>query len=249
MQLVDTHAHLDFDQYDGDRGSVIERCREEMVAVVNSGTNVERNEASLELAEENDFIQATLGFHPTYIKEDKSVDRIEEQIRDNEDRIVGIGEIGLDYHHVQEDKWREEQEEIFIRFLELAEELQLPVVLHTRDAEKRVMEILEGKDVEVILHTFNGSPELAEAAVERGYTIGVSTQVLYSNRVQDIVETVPLDSIVLETDAPFLYQGDRNAPWNVGESAEKISEIKGEGAEDVAKATTENASEIFGLEP
>ncbi|MFB6265729.1 MAG: TatD family hydrolase, partial [Candidatus Nanohaloarchaea archaeon] len=229
MQLIDTHAHLDFDQYDEDREEVLERCREEMVAVVNSGTNVERNNASLELAEENDFVHATLGFHPTYIEEDKDLDRIEEQIRENQAKIAGIGEIGLDYHHVREDRWREEQEDVFLRFLDLAEEFQLPVVLHTRDAEKRVMELLEGRELEeVMLHSFNGSPELAEEAVDRGYYIGVSTQVLYSNRVQEVVETVPLDSVVLETDAPFLYQGERNAPWNVEESAEKIAGIKGE---------------------
>ncbi|MFB6265927.1 MAG: TatD family hydrolase, partial [Candidatus Nanohaloarchaea archaeon] len=245
----DTHAHLDFDQYDRDREKVLERCREEMEAVVNSGTNLERNSASLELAEENDFVHATLGFHPTYIEEDKDLDRIEEQIRENQEKIAGIGEIGLDYHHVREDEWRKEQEEVFLRFLELAEELQLPVVLHTRDAEKRVMEVLEGRELEeVILHSFNGAPELAEEAITRDYFIGVSTQVLYSNRVQSIVETVPLDSIVLETDAPFLYQDERNAPWNVKESAEKIAEIKGETSEDVGDATTENASRALGLQ-
>ncbi|MFB6265667.1 MAG: TatD family hydrolase, partial [Candidatus Nanohaloarchaea archaeon] len=100
MKLVDTHCHLDFEQYDGDREKVLSRCGEEMGAVVNSGTNVERNQASLDLAEQHGFMQATLGVHPTYIKEELDLDRIEEQIRENQERIAGIGEIGLDYHHV-----------------------------------------------------------------------------------------------------------------------------------------------------
>ncbi|MFB6166675.1 MAG: TatD family hydrolase [Candidatus Nanohaloarchaea archaeon] len=248
MQLVDTHAHLDFDQYDDDREEVLERCGEEMEAVVNSGTNVERNRASLELAEENGFVHATLGFHPTYIRDEKDLDRVEHQIRENRGRIVGVGEIGMDYHHVQETGWRERQEEVFERFLDVAEELELPVVLHTRDAEKRVMEIMEGRETSgVALHSFNGSPGLAEEAVDRGYHVGVSTQVLYSNRVQELAETVPLDSILLETDSPFLYQGERNAPWNVRESAEKIADIKDFEPGKVADTTARNASELLGL--
>lgn len=250
MRLVDVHCHLDFDQYDEDREAVLEICAERMEAVVNSGTNVERNEASLTLAREHAVVHATLGIHPTYIEDiaEDAVDRVEQQIRDNQEEIVAVGEIGMDYHHVTDPDWRERQEAMMERMVELAEELDLPVVLHTRDAEKRVLEIMQGFDPDgVVLHCFNGAPALAEEAVDRGYTVSVSTQVLYSNRVQSIVDAVPLEHVTLETDAPFLYQGERNVPWNVEESAEQIAAIKDVEPEEVGRVTTANAFDVFGL--
>lgn len=248
MNLTDTHCHLDFDQYDDDRGEVIQRCEEEMELVVNSGTNVDRNQASLELAEEYDVIEATLGVHPTYVKDELDLDRIEQQIREYRDRTVGVGEIGLDYHHVSDQRWREKQMDIFERFLAVAEDLQLPAVLHTRDAEPDALDIVQDYDLPaVILHCFNGAPELAGEAVDRGYYVSISTQVLYSSRVQELAATVPLEHILLETDAPFLYQGERNVPWHVGESAEEIAAIKDLGAEEIGRATTANAEEALQL--
>ncbi|MDY6768964.1 MAG: TatD family hydrolase, partial [Candidatus Nanohaloarchaea archaeon] len=246
MNLIDTHCHLDFDQYDDDREDVIQKCAERMAAVINSGTNVERNRASLDLARNHDVIEATLGVHPTYVKEELDLDRIAEQIREHQRDILGVGEIGLDYHHVSDRRWREEQEEIFERFLAVAEELQLPAVLHTRDAEKQALDIVDGYDFPaVVLHCFNGAPTLAEQAVDRGYYVSISTQVLYSERVQALAETVPLEHILLETDAPFLYQGERNVPWNVGESAEKIADIKDADVEEVGEVTTRNARDAL----
>lgn len=250
MRLVDVHCHLDFDQYDDDREAVLAECGERMEAVINSGTNVERNRASLDLADRYGFVHATLGIHPTYIKDlqDGAVDTVEQQVRTHAEEIVAVGEIGMDYHHVTEQDWRERQEDLLERMLGLAEELGLPVVLHTRDAEPRVMEILDGYDPDgVVLHCFNGAPPLAEEAVDRGYRVSVSTQVLYSSRVQNIVEVVPLDHVTLETDAPFLYRGERNVPWNVAESAEKIAEIKDVEPDEVGRVTTENAFDVFAL--
>ncbi|MFB6294320.1 MAG: TatD family hydrolase [Candidatus Nanohaloarchaea archaeon] len=248
MQLTDTHCHLDFDQYDDDRDAVLQRCAEEMELVVNSGTNVERNQASLELAREHDVVETTLGVHPTYVKDDLDLDRIEEQIRDHADEILGVGEIGLDYHHVSDDTWRAKQADIFEQFLAVAEELQLPAVLHTRDAEPDALDTVQDYDLpDVILHCFNGAPSLAADAVDCGYYVSISTQVLYSSRVQELAATVPLDHILLETDAPFLYQGERNVPWHVEESAEEIAAMKDVDAETVAAATAENARSVFDL--
>ncbi len=136
---------------------------------------------------------------------------------------------------------------MFTRLLDLAVELDATVMLHTRDAEVRATEIVGDYDLNVIQHCFNGHPDLAKKCVDRGYWISISTQVLYSQRVQDIADTVPLDHILLETDAPFLYQGERNVPWNVEESAEKIAEIKGMDAEDVTEQTTANAKKALDL--
>lgn len=249
MKPVDTHCHLDFDQYDDDREQVLDTCKERMEAVVNVGTNLERNQASLALSQEHDVVHATMGLHPTYIKELDSgeIDRIVEQVREHVDDIVAVGEIGLDYHHIREDEWRQKQEELFIRLLNLAAELDVPVALHTRDAEKRAMEVVADYGLEFIQHCFNGSPVLAEECVDRGYWVSISTQVLYSQRVQDIADTVPLDHILLETDAPFLYQGKRNVPWHVEESAEKIADIKGVDVEEVVEQTTKNAQGALNL--
>lgn len=251
MRLIDTHCHLDFDRYDEDREQVIQECAERMELVVNSGTNVDRNERSLELAAEHSHIAATLGIHPTYITDldDDHPDRVEQQIRDNQDRIAGIGEIGLDYHHVTDDAGRERQEDWYRQMLALAEELGQPVVLHTRDAEPRSLEIVAGYDLPgVVLHCFNGAPALAEDAVDRGYYVSVSTQVLYSSRVQTLAETVPLDHILLETDAPFLYPDGRNVPWHVEASAEEIARIKEVAPDTVAEQTTENAYQVLALD-
>lgn len=248
MQLIDTHCHLDFHQFDDVREEVLRRCSEEMEAVVNSGTNVARNQSALELAANHSFVYPTLGFHPTYVKEGKDLDTIEQQIRRHAENIVAVGEIGLDYHHVTDDNWRAEQEEIFRGFLEVAQELALPVVLHTRDAEKQALDVVKQYDVPaVVLHCFNGAPDLAQQAVDRDYWVSISTQVLYSSRVQNLAATVPLERILLETDAPFLYQSERNVPWNVHESAEKIAEVKGMEAAEVATVTTENARDALAL--
>ncbi len=249
VKPVDTHCHLDFDQYDDDRDNVIEQCKERMDAVVNVGTNHERNQASLDLAQNHPHIYATMGLHPTYIKdlEEDEIDRIVEQIREHQRDIQAIGEIGLDYHHIRDEEWRETQEDLFVRLLDVARELDATVMLHTRDAEQRAVEIVSEYDLEVIQHCFNGAPALAEECVDRGYWVSISTQVLYSNRVQEIAETVPLEHMLLETDAPFLYQGERNVPWHVAESAEKIAEIKEQDAEDVVEQTTRNARQALDL--
>lgn len=250
MEFIDTHCHLDFDQYDDDREQVLERCADEMAKVINIGTDAEHNMNSLALAREHDVVAATMGLHPSYIQEieNDEPDTVEEQIRKHQDDIVAIGEIGLDYHHAREEVWREKQAELFHRFLALAEELQLPVILHTRDAEKQAADIVADFDVPVVVqHCFNGAPVLAEECVDREAYISVSTQVLYSNRVQDIAATVPLEYMLLETDAPFLYQGERNAPWYVKESAEQIADIKAVELAEVAARTTENARNVFDL--
>jgi len=120
------------------------------------------------------------------------------------------------------------------------------VVIHSRDAEHKAVEILREYDIpDVMLHCFNGTPELAQKAVESGMTIGVTTQVLYSNRVQKITKLLDVESIMVETDSPYLYRGERNKPVNVIESAEKIAELKSIETEEVVKSTTLNARRIF----
>jgi len=245
MRPVDSHCHLDFEAFDEDREEVIEKSRQKLEFIVNAGSNLEHNRKAKALQDKTDgFIKANMGLHPTYTDDFDQLEEIKSQIEKHDP--VAIGEIGLDFHHVKDEEMREKQKEVFRELLSLAESFDKPVVVHSRDAEEACLEILEDFDLEgVFLHCFNGRSELAEEASQRGYIIGITTQVLYSSRVQSIVETLDLESIVLETDSPFLYRGERNDPVNVIESAEKISEIKGLKNEDVIRKTTENSRELL----
>lgn len=245
MKPVDCHCHLEFDRFDEDRDEVIQRAREKLDFVVSVGCNFERNRKTLEIAENYpDLVVPNLGLHPTFTEDFDRLDDIKQQIRENDP--AAVGEIGLDHHHVTEDKMRERQVEIFREMLELAEELEKPVNVHSREAEQETIDILAEYDLpDVLIHCFNGTPEQAVEATEKGFTIGVTTQVLYSSRVQEIIEVVDTENIVLETDSPFLYQGERNEPINVLESADKIAELKNVSKNDVIHATNVNACRIF----
>jgi len=245
MKPVDAHCHLDFDRFDEDREEVIERAKQKLEFVVTAGCNHSRNRNALELQDNYpEKVVANLGLHPTFNDSFDELNSIKKQIRENDP--AAIGEIGLDHYHITEEKKRGRQREIFEEMLKLAEELDKPVVVHSREAEKKAANILKDYSVPgIILHCFNGQPELAEEAAEEGMKIGITTQVLYSSRVQDIVETLKLEDMILETDSPFLYPDGRNEPVNVNESAEKIADIKNMDKEEVIKATTENAEEIF----
>lgn len=245
MKPVDSHCHLDFERFDEDREEVVERSKEKLEFVVNAGSSMERNQKVLELSEKHpDFVVPNLGLHPTYTDNFDELEQIKHLIR--EENPPAIGEIGLDHHHVKNTKLRERQEKVFREMLELAEELEKPVVIHSREAEKKVFDIVQEYELsEIMFHCFNGTPELAEKSAEKGIKIGVTTQVLYSNRVQSIAEAVPVSDILLETDSPFLYRGNRNEPVNVHESAEKIAEIKDLEKQEVVEATTENARKLF----
>ncbi len=245
MRPVDAHCHLDFEQFEEDREEVLTRARENLEFVVNAGSNLEQNKSALKLQEENPgLVIANLGLHPVYTDSYSETDRIKAQIREADP--AAIGEIGLDHHHVEDRETRENQEKVFREMLELAEDLNKPVVVHSRDAERKAVEILKEYSLPgIMLHCFNGKPKLAEEASENGMKIGVTTQVLYSDRVQDIVKTLSLEAMLLETDSPYLYRGGRNEPVNVVESAEKIAELKNTDKAEVIEFTTENARELF----
>lgn len=246
MKLVDSHCHIDFEKFDKDREEVLERCKDELEFIVNAGSNLETNRKALQLEDENNsFVVSNLGLHPTYTESFDQIDEIKKLIK--EKSPAAVGEIGLDHHHVKEEEIRDKQEKIFREMIRTAEELGKPVVVHSRDAERKSFQILKNSELnKVMLHCFNGTPELAEKAVRNGFKIGVTTQVLYSSRVQEIVDRISLDDILLETDSPFLYRGERNEPVNVHESAERIAEIKQVSKSEVVRITTRNAKSFFG---
>lgn len=243
---VDAHCHLDFKDFDKDREEIIKECREKLEFVVNAGRETESNNSSLELQEKySDFIYAAAGIHPTHTDSFDQVEEVKQQVRDNE--VHAVGEIGMDYHHVESKDLRERQREVFVEMVELAEEHDLPVVVHSRNAEKQVIDILEDRNIDAYLHCFNGSVEQLERALENDMMIGVTYQIDYSSRVHEIVERIELSNLLLETDSPFLYRGGRNNPENVEVIAEKVADIKSVSVSKVKNQTTENAERFFGL--
>jgi len=246
MKPVDCHCHLDFDQFDDDRDEVIGRAKDKLDFVVSVGCDPDRNRKTLEIAEEYEgFVKFNLGLHPTSVEYFDDLPRVKQQIREN--NPAAVGEIGLDHHHVTDESVQKRQEQVFRELLELAEELGKPVNVHSRDAEQKTIDILKEYDLpDVLIHCFNGTLRQAKEAVENDMTIGVTTQVLYSSHVQSIVEELGVEDIVLETDAPFLYEGSRNEPVNVVESAEKVAELNDISKSVVIDTTTENARRIFG---
>ncbi|MFB6200193.1 MAG: TatD family hydrolase, partial [Candidatus Nanohaloarchaea archaeon] len=242
---VDSHCHLYFDRFNDDREEVIKRAQDKLEYVVNAGSNTKTNKQVLKLKNRYpEFIKANLGLHPTQTDSFNEIEKIKQQIR--REQPAAVGEIGLDHYHVKDEEKQREQEKAFRELLQLAEELEKPIVVHSRQAERRAFEIIREFNVpEVMLHCFNGSIELAEEAVKENMKIGVTTQVLDSKHVQKLVENLSVEELLLETDSPFLYPDGRNEPVKVVESAEKIAELKNVEKQRVVEATTRNSRRIF----
>ncbi|WP_297433203.1 TatD family hydrolase [uncultured Cetobacterium sp.] len=249
MKLVDTHCHLDNEKFDEDRLEVIERIKENLEFCVNIGYDLVSSKKSLELAKEYDFIYAVIGVHPIDIAEyDEEVEKELELLGKNP-KVVAIGEIGLDYHWMTEPK--EIQQERFKRQLELAERLNKPVVIHTRDAMEDTVNILKDyPNITGVIHCYPGSLETAKQLVDRFY-LGIGGTLTFKNskKAVEVVKDIPLDRIVIETDCPYLtpepFRGKRNEPIYVEYVAKKIAEIKEISVEDVTKITTENAKKLY----
>lgn len=242
---IDSHCHLNFKQFDEDRDDVISRTKEKLERVVNPGANPNHNREAKKLSEKHpEFVEFNTGLHPVYKDDFSKLDEVKQQIIDFDP--CAIGEIGLDHYHITSNSSRRRQKQVFEELLGLAESENKPVVLHTRDAEKDVLDILTSYAVEgVFLHCFNGSKELCREAIDRGYYVGITTQVLYSDHVQNLVEEVSLDKLLLETDSPYLYRGSRNEPRNIIESAEKIANLRSVSKERVLDHSTKNAFNFY----
>ena len=251
MKLVDTHCHIDSDRYDEDRENILKEMEEKLEFAVNIGYDLESSKRSIELADKHDFIYAVVGVHPTDIEgyDDILEKKLEELA--NHPKVVAIGEIGLDYHWMKDEK--NEQKKIFKKQLELARRLNKPVVIHTRDATADTLEILkEYSDIKGILHCYPGSYESALQIMDN-YYFGIGGVVTFKNSKKTIetVSKIPLERLVIETDAPYLtptpFRGKRNHPIYVEYIAQKIAEIKGISYEEVVRVTTANAKKVYGI--
>ncbi len=241
--MIDAHCHLTHGKFDADRHTVIERARKALKAVVEAGGNIEQNERALGLMHmHKGFIHSVIGLSPHFVNV-ANVPLEFEMIERNADDILAIGEIGLEYHYFPEEKIRERQRQVFREQLMLAEKLQLPVVIHCREAWDDLLMILaDFPQQKVMLHFFN-KPKLLEHALKRGYWISIAT--LKSKDLDKIIKDAPLNSLLAETDSPYLWSEGRNEPANVVSVYERIARIKGMPQEQVQMAIMANASKFF----
>jgi TatD DNase family protein len=270
MPLVDTHAHLTFQDFDRDRAEVIERARSSgLVAIITVGIEPQEWDAAQSLAEQFEPVHVALGVHPNsaHLASDDAMAELATRCRrwrsgrpDNPDvggtgsgkRIVALGETGLDYywHKVP----HEVQKQAFRAHLELARQLDLPVIVHNRDAHADVLDILkrDGAGTRGVMHSFSGDPDFAMQCIRLGYAISLAGPVTFRRAVDKhrIAITTPLEWLVVETDCPFLtpepYRGRRNEPAYVAYTAKAIASLRGLPHEQVAQATTSNACRLFG---
>ncbi|WP_239618967.1 TatD family hydrolase [Cohnella mopanensis] len=254
--LIDTHAHLDSPKFDADREAVISRALEAGIdTIVNIGFNRETIPTTMALAEKYPFIYAVVGWHPTDAIEMKLEEDLAwiEQLC-NHPKVVAIGEIGLDYYWDTSPK--EIQHIVFREQIRLARRLNKPIVIHNRDAHEDVVRILKeekAEEVGGIMHCFSGSPETAKKCLDMNFYISFGGPVTFKNaRVpKEVLERVPLDRILLETDAPYLaphpHRGQRNESAFVRLVAETAAEIKGISLAEMSRITSENAQRCLGI--
>lgn len=257
MELIDSHCHLDQSQFDGDRQAVVERAKEGgVVCVINPGVDVPSSGAAVLLAQRYTSVRAAVGVHPHDAKtlDAAALDELKRLARSPS--IVAIGEIGLDFY--RDLSPRDVQRWAFQTQLELAADLGLPVIVHDREAHDDVLAILKDWHAQQlraagVLHSFSGDTALAERALTLGFYIGVSGPVTFQNahRLREVVRSVPIERLLIETDAPYLtphpYRGRRNEPTYVRLVAQAVAEVRGLTLEEVAAQTGANASALFGL--
>ena len=247
--LTDTHTHLGDPVFDDDREEVLERARAAGVgAVIVVAETLREVERNLELAERHPELRPTAGLFPTVLDPEQG-EAIASLARRERHRLVGIGEVGLDYWKVEQEAEREVQRDIFARFVELADELDLPLNVHSRSAGRQTIEMLLELDARrVQLHAFDGRAAKAQPAVEAGYFFSVPPSIVRSRQKQKLVRRLPLESLLVETDSPVLGADpeERNEPANVRVSLGAIAELKGLAEEEVEAAVVENTRRLYG---
>ncbi len=242
-KIIDSHCHPQFPQYDPDRRQVIESSLEAGVGMVCVGTDLETSIQAIALAKEYEGLWAAVGQHPN--EPNLDIAEFEKLVRKEKERIVAIGEIGLDYFRSTD---HEEQKARFMAQLQLALDMDKPVIIHCRDAHDDMLAMLPvGRGV---IHSFNGSIEQANAYIKKGFCIGLNAIVTFSPVYAGMVKALPLESILLETDAPYLapgsHRGQRNEPVYILETAKLIADIRG-GLEDISAAALTNARRLFNM--
>ena len=250
--LFDTHAHMDDRAFDEDRGSLLASLPEQGLALVmNPGCSLESSRNVVKIAAEYDYIYAAVGSHPDVADEvDEAVIEEYRKLCKLNPKVKAIGEIGLDYHY--EDIPRQIQLKAFRLQMELARELNLPVIVHEREAHEDGMAVIrEFPEVTGVFHCYSGSAEMARQLVDRGWYIGFTGVLTFKNarKAVEVASSIPLDRIVLETDCPYMapepFRGKRNDPGKLYRMAEKLAEIRGLSVEEIHAITVENGKKLY----
>lgn len=247
--LIDTHCHIFYDKYKNDINEVVDRAKaEEVNKIICVGIDIETSKKSIKLSEKFESIFATVGFHPHEAKNvpNKYLDTIRSLLE--VPKVVAVGEIGLDYYYEHTDK--KQQIKVFREQLELAKDLNLPVVIHNRDSDEDLYDNIKNSKVDKgVIHCFSSDVNFANKLFELGLIISFTGIITFSKKLQEVVKEIPLNKIMIETDSPYLtpvpYRGKRNEPYMVSEIAKKIAEIKNKSFDEVVDVTTNNAKQLF----
>ena len=249
--FTDTHCHLYDEYYEEGIDSIFEKMEQSKInRVINNGCDGTSNKEVVELVGKYSWMYGAIGIHPesadTYTKEDLKY--VEEHI--NDPKVVAIGEIGLDYYWTKET--RDKQKELFEYQLALAERVNKPVIIHSREATQDTIDILKKYKVTGVIHSFSGSYETACIYIKMGFLLGINGVITFKNcNLKDVVEKLDLGNIILETDSPYLtpvpYRGKRNDPSHIWEIAEYISDLKGVSIEELSEETNGNITRCFDI--
>ncbi len=255
--IFDTHAHYDDAKFDPDRQEILDAMREHGIGrIVNVSSDFPSWARTIALTKEYDFIYGALGIHPSDI-DGLNAERFA-QMREllNLEKILAVGEIGLDYYWEKDPEVRERQKYWFRNQFELAKEKKLPVIIHSREAAQDTVEILEAlhaEEIPVVIHCYSYTPEMAERFLKMNCWFGIGGVVTFKNakKLQETVRMLPEEKLLLETDCPYLSpepnRGKRNSSYNLPYVAEKIAELRGISAEEVIRLTEKNAEEFYGI--
>lgn len=259
MKIFDTHAHYDDERYKDDLDKVIQdNYKNGVQKIVNASYDLESSIKSKQLADRFENVYFAVGIHPEGVSEniDSDIQELRNIIEQNINnvKLVAVGEIGLDYYYTKENK--DIQKEYFVRQLELAIEYNLPVIIHSRDASEDMFHILKDKkyeDVKMVFHCFQPSDEIAKLVIDRKYMVGIGGNITFkrSSHSLDIIKAIPVEQIIVETDAPYMspvpVRGTRNESKNIKYVIEKISEIKGTRLRDLEETVYSNSIKFFNI--
>ena len=250
MKIVDVHAHFTYNNFNKDIDKVIKNMKSAGVSkVISNGLSFEDNKNVLKLSKKYDIVDAALGLYPTEAGtiSNKDLDKILNQIEENKTKIVAIGEVGLDYYWTKEDAKKQRQKEVLSKIIKLANKINKPLIVHSRNAELDTVEIMKSAKVPVIMHCFCGNLEATEKANKYGYYFSIPVTIVRSKTFKKLVKRVGISRLLTETDAPFLAPkpGERNDSSNIGLTIQKISEVSDIDEKSISNKILSNYNKLF----
>ena len=252
MKLIDTHSHIYYDNYKNDIKDVINRAIDNNIShIICVGVDIKSSNKSIELAEKFNIVYATAGYHP-HESQDADDNYIKElEVLLNHNKVVALGEIGLDFFYNHSDK--KTQIKIFNEQLELAKNLNIPCIIHNRNSDKElVVSLIRNKISKGVIHCFASNLELANKLINMSLYLSFTGLITFANELESVIKNISLDNMMIETDSPYLtpkpHRGKRNEPYMVKYVAEKIAHIKNTTIDEVAEVTSQNAKVFFGLQ-